>query len=87
MSVHSYTSYDYMPVKIVPVIASFDSKGQIRPLYVRIDEASYKICSCFLRNRFANLLEFSCRILDGQYHKPLLLTYYRAEGAWGIPIS
>ena len=87
MSVHSYTSYDYMPVKIVPVIASFDSKGQIRPLYVRIDEASYKIYSCFLRNRFANLLEFSCQILVEQYQKPLLLTYYRAEEVWGIPIS
>ena len=34
----SYTSYDYAPVEIIPVIASFDSEGHIRPLYVRIGE-------------------------------------------------
>ena len=36
MPIVSYTSYDYKSMKVVPVIASFDTEGHIKPLYVRI---------------------------------------------------
>lgn len=39
----SYSSFDYKPVDIIPVIASFDSDGHIAPLYVRIEGESYKM--------------------------------------------
>lgn len=81
----SYTSFDYEDVTIVPVIASFDTRGRICPLYVRIDGTSYKIDSYTFTSRYAHITEFTCRIIDGNSLKPLSLTYYTAEGMWTIP--
>lgn len=80
----SYTSHDYQAVTAVPVIASFDSDGHISPLYVRINHESYKIASFWVRSNFANTIEFNCKIIDGEFLKPLLLTYYKAEDVWAI---
>lgn len=82
---NSYNSFDYKPIAVIPVIASFDTKGHIKPLYVRIGEKSYKIESFWIRHQFVNTTEFHCQILVDGYKKPLLLTYYQSEGVWGIP--
>ena len=81
----SYTSFDYKPVNIVPVIASFDSEGNIVPLYARINGESYKIASHWVSSTFSNSLEYKCKVIDGDSLKPLSLTYYRNEGVWTIP--
>ena len=81
----SYTSHDYLAITHVPVIASFDSEGHIAPLYVRINQESYKIASFWIRSAFANTIEFNCKIIDGQFLKLLVLTYYKAEDVWAIP--
>ena len=77
--------YDCRQIAIVPVIASFDTGGCIIPLYVRIKGIPYKIDSCRANRRLAGIEEFHCRIRDGKCWKPLLLTYYREEGAWTVP--
>lgn len=38
----SYPNIDCTHTIIVPVIASFDSEGRIKPIYVRINGDSYK---------------------------------------------
>ena len=81
----SYTSFDYRPVHIVPVIASFDTDGHMKPLYVRINGESYKVSSCWTKTTFENAVEFTCKVIVGDYLKPLSLTYYRREGMWTIP--
>ena len=81
----SYTSFDYRPVDIVPVIASFDSEGHIIPLYVRINGTSYKIASHWVSSTFHNTVDFKCKIEDGNYLKPLALTFHREEGMWTMP--
>lgn len=81
----SYTSFDYKPVDIVPVIASFDSEGHISPLYVRINRNSYKIASHWVRSKFHNTVDFNCTVIDGDSTKPLVLTFHREEGVWTIP--
>lgn len=81
----SYTSFDYKPVNIVPVIASFDSEGHIVPLYVRINGESYKIASHWVNSTFSNSVEYKCKVIDGDSLKPLSLTYYRNEGVWTMP--
>ena len=81
----SYTSHDYLAITHVPVIASFDSEGHIAPLYVRINRESYKIDSFWIRSNFANTIEFNCKIVDGRFLKPLLLTYYKSEDVLAIP--
>lgn len=81
----SNTSYDYMPHTIVSVIASFDTKGHVRPLYVRIGEESYKVHSSWLKPSFRGILEFRCQIVDGDSLKPLILEYHQSENVWIIP--
>ena len=53
----SYTNFDYKPVDIVPVIASFSSEGRIAPLYVRIKGESYKIASYWVSSNFNNTVD------------------------------
>ena len=83
----SYNSHDYKPVEIVPAIASFDTDGHIKPLYVRIDGCSLRVVSSRIRCIYANTIEFQCQVQDLQYVKPLLLVYYQAEGAWAIVLN
>ncbi len=81
----SYTNFDYRPINIVPVIASFDSEGHIAPLYVRIDGESYKIDSYWSSSSFRNSVEFKCKVVCGEYLRPLSLTFHREEGMWTMP--
>lgn len=81
----SRCSHDYKPTTIIPVIASFDTDGHIAPLYVRIDGESYKVDSYWSSCKFANSIEFHCKLIDHGVKKPLLLTYYKAEDIWAIP--
>ena len=71
----SYQSYDHLPITVIPVIASFDTDGHIKPLYVRIDGLSLKVHSCWLKPSFSGVMEL----------KPLVLSFHMAEGVWTIP--
>lgn len=81
----SLNSHDYLPMQIVPVIASFNDDGQIRPLYVGIDGERLKVSSSRVRRCFAGQVEFYCKLTVGDTLKPVLLTYYLNECIWTIP--
>lgn len=81
----SFHSHDYMPVHIVPVIASFDTDGHIVPIYVRLWGKSYKIQSHWENSRFVGQLEFHCKITENNIEKPLILTFFKEENVWAIP--
>lgn len=81
----SYNSHDYVPVDIVPVIASFDANGHIAPLYVRIQGQSYKIGNYHVKCNYANSVSFNCNVIDGDVLKPVMLTYFQDENIWTIP--
>lgn len=83
----SYTSLDYETTAIVPVIASFDSGGHICPLYVRLGHKPYHINEYFVSSKYSNIIEFRCKISDGDSEKPLQLTFYSVEGMWTVPKS
>lgn len=85
MSITSYTNFDYQPVEIVPVIASFDSEGHIKPLYVRIEGEPFKVMSSWGSSSFRNTIDFKCEVAAGNCLKPLALTFHRAEGMWTMP--
>lgn len=70
---------------MVPVIASFDTDGNILPLYVRIHGEGLKIHSSRVHRVFSNIIEFHCKVIDYNYLKPLILSYYIAENIWVIP--
>ena len=81
----SYTSFDGTVTAVIPVIASFDSKGHISPLYVRLGRSSYRISDYFVNSRYSGITEFRCKVRDGDTEKPLQLTYYSAENMWTVP--
>jgi len=83
--IKSYQSFDWKPCTIVPVIASFDTEGHIRPLYVRINNASFRIESYWEKKSYANISEFMCHILDGDCMRAIALTYYHDSQTWTIP--
>jgi len=84
-AIKSFNSMDYKPYKSVPVIASFDTEGHIAPLYVRLNGQAHRVLSYWIRNTaFINTIEFSCKIEDNDFEKPLLLKYYCHESTWVV---
>lgn len=80
-------SFEYDPQKIVSVIASFDTEGHVKPLYVRIGECPYKIISQWTPERsvYSGAIEYNCKVAINGYERPLLLKYYSREKIWTIP--
>lgn len=81
----SQNSHDYLSMQIIPVIASFNDEGQIKPLYVGINRKQYKVDSYWIRRSFSNQIEFHCRLLIENMLKPIIITYYLHECIWTIP--
>lgn len=81
----SYQSYEHSPITVVPVIASFDTEGHIRPLFVRIDGIPLKIHSSWIKPSFGGVIEFNCKVIDNDCLKPLILNFHKMEGVWTIP--
>jgi len=81
----SYNSHDYLAMQIIPVIASFNDNGQIKPLYVGINGERYKVDSYWVRRSFSNQIEFSCKLIVQKQLKPVVITYYLNECIWTIP--
>ncbi len=75
----------YSHLTITSVIASFDSKGHMKPLYIRIDGSSFKVHSSYVKSCHSGIVEFSCQIVDREYLKPLTLTYFPHDRIWAIP--
>ena len=81
----TYHAFNLEKVTMVPVIASFDTDGNILPLYVRIHGNSLKVQSSRIHHVSPNIIEFHCRVIDYNRLKPLILSYYQSEKIWVIP--
>lgn len=81
----SQNSHDYLQMQTIPVIASFNDEGQIKPLYVGIDGERYKVHSYWVRRSFSNQIEFQCKLIVGDTLKIIIITYYLNECVWTIP--
>ena len=79
---NSYNSFDFQNGITVPVIASFNKVGEIRPLYIRINGYPLKITSFWVKSRFVNTMEFNCTVIDHGQERIMKITYYQAEGVW-----
>lgn len=73
-------------VHVVPVIASFDSAGTIKPLYVRIRGYSYKILSCWSKQCYSNIFVYYCTVENNHVHQEIALTYHSGEMCWTIKL-
>lgn len=73
---------DSEPNYIVPVIASFNSKGGVQPLYFQYEHQTIKIESVHWCEKKYNVLYYECTAaLDG-YLTEINLTFYPAESRW-----
>lgn len=86
MSQHvSYVDDNIRSDRSVSVIATFDSEGHVKPLYVRMGDASLKVANSWISSSRFDVIEYQCQVEDGEYLKPLTLTYYVRETVWRTP--
>ncbi len=83
----SHSTFDYDANSTVSVIVSFDTDGHIAPIYIRIGESSCKVNSFWISQKFRNVLDYHCNVIDDGVLKPILLSYHKSEDVWTIPKS
>lgn len=83
VGIPSYNSYDTSNSTLVPVIASYDSLGNIAPLYVRINGNAFKILA-YYRTSEIHLPTFNCKIEHFGYCKDITLVYHPREYVWAL---
>lgn len=66
----------------IPVVASFDGKGNLLPLYVRINGESYKIENCSLKCDKQQTLVYTCQTIDHGIMKQFFLCYSKENCTW-----
>ena len=82
----SHGLHDCTHLTPVSVISSFDSHGNILPLYVRIDGENVKIdTACLSSDSNQRILHFNCEATDGEIVRPIKLWYHINDMTWSIP--
>jgi len=65
----------------VPVIASFSTDGQIKPIYIRINGVSLKVTKCTAHMTHINPT-FQCIVDDFGIAKPVKISYHPSTYSW-----
>lgn len=77
-------SYNESTMTLVPVIASFDASGNIRPLYIGVHGESYKVLTCSCKKVY-DFPVYKCQVEDHGIARHVDLTYHPREHIWTIP--
>ncbi len=73
---------DSEPNYVVPVIASFSTKGGIQPLYFQFDDKTVRIHSVHWCEKKYDAFHFECTAeLDG-YVREINLAFFPADNRW-----
>lgn len=78
-------SYAVDPVELVPVIASYNTEGRVKPLYVMINDERYKVENYWEKSTIYNNIDFNVSLSKDDRIYKLILTYHIRETAWTIP--
>lgn len=79
-------SYGGDSIELVPVIASYDTEGHVKPLYVRIKGERYKVENYWIKaSSCSNNIDFNVTLSKDDKKYKLILTYHLRETAWTIP--
>lgn len=70
------------PNYIVPVIASFSTKGGVQPLYFQFDEKTIKVMSVHWCEKKYDSFRFECTAELGGYVREVNLTFFPADNRW-----
>ena len=77
--------YNSGVTRVIPVLASFDSAGNVRPIYVRINSEAYKILSCYSQD-YGPLTIYTCTVDNHGMQRQLRLTYHDRDRCWTTQI-
>lgn len=78
----SHSIFDIKEYKALQVIASFTSKGLMKPIYVRIDGITYQVTSCNKLHENLSIMNFKCTIDNDGFSKTIYPAYPKTEHAW-----
>lgn len=78
----SRTTYDFEKGETIPAIASFDDKGRIVPLYLRVNGISCRVLNYVQKSNNHRVLEYQCDVEDNGMRRWLHIKYCYAEGIW-----
>ncbi len=68
--------------KELPVIASFDTKGDVKPLYLRIEGERYQVLTCIDRGSLVTHHVYDVTIENYGRKTPLTLSFWPEECVW-----
>ncbi len=66
----------------IPAIISFNDKGEMKPLYFKVDGVQLKVTRAKLTGTVAGHTEFSCFVDDGGIEKPLKVGFVAGDLKW-----
>ena len=76
-------------MRCIPVIVSFSTEGEMKPLYTVINSVQLKIESYIqeIPHEGKNWIIFHCSVIDNNIRKQIKLHYCVNEHAWFAPIE
>ncbi len=77
--------YNCGNVQVVPVIASYNMAGAMRPLYVGINGHSYKILTSTCQNYSLSAI-FHCTVNNYGVQRRITLTFHKHENCWTMTL-
>ena len=77
-------SYNSDPIEIVPVIATYDTEGHLKPIYVRLNGTGYKVDTYLVKASLENDRDFYCTLKKNEASFRIILTYHMKEAVWSI---
>lgn len=67
----------------VPVIASFNAEGELRPLYFSVEGLRLKVDNIrFTDKRMCDIIEFRCEVTFIDRVQSVTLRYHKRQGRW-----
>ena len=76
--------YEFYGAKAVPVVASFSKEGQIKPLYVRIEDESVKVLSSKVIAVSMHAIAFTAIVVSNNIQRTIKLLYKTNENIWSV---
>ena len=70
----------------VSVIASFDKKGKITPLYIRINDQAYRIHT-FKEMTAGTVTRYECKSGEDGVEISFVCIYFRSSGEWKLELG
>jgi len=72
------------PIEIVPVIATYDTEGNLKPIYVRLNGTEYKVDTYLVKSSIENDMDFHCTLKKNDDNFRIILTYHLKETVWSV---